>query len=100
MSATMTDPIPLRALNQVTYCPRLYYLQYVDCVMPVNEHVEGGLLDHRRVNDPGLAGRTRKDGDTDRTRSAVLSSEALGLTAVLDLVEEKDGEAVPVEPKH
>ena len=36
--------IPVRALNQVTYCPRLYYLQYVDAVMPTNEHVEGGLL--------------------------------------------------------
>ena len=40
MSATTRDPIPVRALNQVTYCPRLYYLQYVDCVMVRNEHVE------------------------------------------------------------
>jgi CRISPR-associated protein Csb2 len=40
MSATTaTDPIPVRALNQVTYCPRLYYLMYVDCVMPTNEAV-------------------------------------------------------------
>src|SRR5438105_991398 len=42
------DLIPVRALNQVTYCPRLYYLQYVDAVVPVNEHIEGGLFDHRR----------------------------------------------------
>src|SRR2546421_8381678 len=100
MSAVTTDPIPVRALNQVTYCPRLYSLQYVDCVMPTNEHVEGGLSDHRRVNDPGLAHRTRKDGDTGRTRSAALSSERLGLTAVLDTIEEKDGAAYPVETKH
>ena len=26
----MPDLIPLRALNQVTFCPRLYFLQYVD----------------------------------------------------------------------
>src|SRR5437764_13978795 len=100
MSSTATDLIPVRALNQVTYCPRLYYLQYVDAVMPVNEHVDGGRFDHRRVNAPDLAHRTRKDGDTDRTRSAALSSETLGLTAVLDLIEEKDGEAIPVETKH
>ena len=50
----MSEPIPVRALNQVTYCPRLYYLQYVDCVMPTNEHVEGGLFDHRRVDDPEI----------------------------------------------
>ena len=66
---TALDLIPVRALNQVTYCPRLYYLQYVDAVMPTNEHVEGGLFDHRRVDDPDLANRTRKDGDTARSRS-------------------------------
>ncbi len=99
-TATASDPIPVRALNQVTYCPRLYFLQYVDCVMPHNEHVEGGLFEHRRVNDPDLAHRARKDGDTTRTRSAALSSDRLGLTAVLDTVEERDGDAYPVETKH
>jgi CRISPR-associated protein Cas1 len=101
MSATVpTDLIPVRALNQVTYCPRLYYLQYVDAVVPVNEHIEGGLFDHRRVNDPDLANRTRKDGDTRFTRSVTLSSERLGITAVLDVVEEKGSTSYPVETKH
>src|SRR5581483_8104497 len=99
MSAELTDPIPLRALNQVTYCPRLYYLQYVDAVMPTNEHVEAGKHDHRRVDDPALAYRTRGDGDVHKTRGVALSSEALGLTGVLDVVEEHDGERVPVETK-
>src|SRR5947207_15995016 len=93
---TTTDPIPVRALNQVTYCPRLYYLQYVDCVMPTNEHVEAGLHDHRRVDDPDLAQRTRKDGDIHATRGVALSSERLGISGTLDLVEEKDGELYPV----
>lgn len=93
-------PIPVRALNQVTYCPRLYYLQYVDCVMPVNEHVEGGLHDHRRTDDPALAQRTRQEGEAARTRGVPLASERLGLSGVLDLIEEKDGRAYPVETKH
>src|SRR6266446_1155033 len=92
--------IPVRALNQVTYCQRLYYLQYVDAVMPTNEHVEAGLFDHRRVDDPALADRTRKEGGVDKSRGVQLSSEALGLTGVLDLIEEKNGEAYPVETKH
>jgi CRISPR-associated protein Cas1 len=92
--------IPVRALNQVTYCPRLYFLQYVDCVMPTNEHVEGGLFDHRRIDDPELAKRTRKEGDAQRSRSVHLSSEALGISGVLDVIEEKDGAAYPVETKH
>lgn len=100
MSAVTTDPIPVRALNQVTYCPRLYYLQYVDCVMPTNEHVEGGLFDHRRVDDPALAGKTRKDGGTSSSRGVALSSEALGIAGVLDVVEERAGEQYPVETKH
>lgn len=62
MSATPTDPIPVRALNQVTYCPRLYFLQYVDAVMPTTEHVEGGHFDHRRVDAANLKNKTRKDG--------------------------------------
>ncbi len=95
-----TDLIPVRALNQATYCPRLYYLQYVDAVVPVNEHIAGGLFDHRRVNDPDLANRTRKDGDTRQTRSVTLSSPRLGITAVLDVVEEKGGSTYPVETKH
>ncbi len=94
------DLIPVRALNQATYCARLYYLQYVDAVVPVNEHIEGGLFDHRRVNDPDLANRTRKDGDTKSTRSVAMSSQRLGITAVLDVVEEKGGATYPVETKH
>ena len=81
MTATLdTHMIPLRALNQVTYCPRLYYLQYVDSVMPTNEHVEGGLFDHRRVCAPDLANRSRKEGDAVHTRSVALSSD--GRTAL------------------
>ncbi|HEY5313915.1 MAG TPA: CRISPR-associated endonuclease Cas1, partial [Pirellulales bacterium] len=99
MSANDTDPIPLRALNQFTYCPRLYYLEYVDAVMPTNEYVEDGLFEHRRVNDPALENRTRKEGAALHTRSAALSSEKLGLTGKLDLVEEKNGSAYPVEYK-
>src|SRR5581483_10940653 len=100
MTAISLELIPVRALNQVTYCPRLYYLQYVDSVMPTNEHVEGGLFDHRRVDDPDLSGRTRKEGEAQRSRGVPLSSEALGLTGVLDVIEERDGEACPVETKH
>jgi CRISPR-associated protein Cas1 len=100
MTAITADPVPVRALNQVTYCDRLYYLQYVDCVMPVNEHVAGGLFDHRRVDDPELANKTRKDGDTAASRGVALSSERLGIAGVLDLIEEKGGEQYPVETKH
>src|SRR6202522_3282927 len=101
MTVTTSAPmIPVRALNQVTYCPRLYYLQYVDCVMPTNEHVESGLHDHRRVDQPELAHKTRKEGDTNRSRGIDLSSDTLGISGILDVIEEKDGVSYPVETKH
>ena len=96
---TVTDLIPVRALNQVTYCQRLYYLEYVESVMPLNEHVEDGLFQHRRVDDPNLQHRTRKEGDALHTRSVQISSERLGISGKLDLVEEKNGTVCPVEYK-
>src|SRR5712691_2038054 len=99
MIATTADLIPLRALNQVTYCERLYYLEYVEAVMPINEHVEDGLFQHRRVDDPELQNRSRKEGDALHTRSVQISSERLGISGKLDLVEEKDGLVCPVEYK-
>ncbi len=97
---TTTDLIPVRALNQVTYCPRLYYLQYVDAVMPVNEHVEGGLFDHRRVDSSELANKTRNERGAATSRGIAISSETLGISGVLDVIEEKNGEQYPVETKH
>src|SRR5437868_8481344 len=93
------DLIPVRALNQVTYCPRLYYLEYVESIMPLNEHVEDGLFQHRRVDNPDLQHRTRKEGDALHTRSVQISSERLGITGKLDLIEEKNGAVCPVEYK-
>lgn len=99
MSTIAPDLIPVRALNQVTYCPRLYYLEYVEAVMPINEYVEDGLFQHRRVDDPALTNRTRREGDRLHTRSVSLSSEAIGISAKLDLVEERGGVVRPVEYK-
>ncbi len=99
MATTETDLIPVRALNQVTYCPRLYYLEYVESVMPLNEHVEDGLFQHRRVDDPDLQHRSRKEGDALHTRSVQISSERLGISGKLDLVEEKNGAVCPIEYK-
>jgi CRISPR-associated protein Cas1 len=99
MATVETDLIPVRALNQVTYCPRLYYLEYIESVMPINEHVEDGLFQHRRVDNPELRHRTRKEGEALHTRSVQISSEHLGISGKLDLVEEKNGELYPVEYK-
>ena len=85
MSLATEQLIPLRALNQVSYCDRLYFLEYVDAVMPTNKYVEDGSFQHRRVNDPKLENKPRKEGEVINTRSVSLSSEKLGLTGKLDV---------------
>jgi CRISPR-associated protein Cas1 len=92
--------IPVRALNQVSYCERLYYFMYVDRVMPTNEHVEAGKFDHRRVDDDRLADKSRKEGNVTRTRGVSLTSETLGITGVLDILEQRGDDRYPVETKH
>jgi CRISPR-associated protein Cas1 len=91
--------IPVRALNQVTYCPRRYWLEYVEGLMVINEYVADGVMKHRRVDDARTAYRSRKERDAIHTRSVSLASEHLGLTGKLDLVEEKEGTIYPVEYK-
>ena len=54
--------------------------------MPVNQHVEDGLFQHRRVDDPALRHRTRKEGDVLHTRSVQIGSPRLGISGKLDLV--------------
>lgn len=93
------DLIPVRALNQVVYCQRLYYLEFVEGLMPTNAYVEDGIFQHRRVDDPQLHHRTRTEGDVLHTRSVHLSSERLGITGKLDVLEEKNGLLYPVEYK-
>jgi CRISPR-associated protein Cas1 len=97
--ATDQELIPVRALNQVSYCQRLYYLEYVESVMPINEHVEDGLFQHRRVDDPELQHRSRKENGALHTRSVEISSTRLGISGKLDLVEEKGDRIYPVEYK-
>ena len=65
--------------------------------MPINEYVEDGLFQHRRVNDPALANRDAQEGDVVRTERFPIS-ERLGITGKLDLLEE-GGRGCPVETK-
>ena len=121
------DLIPVRMVNEVVYCERLAYLEWVQGEWADNAFTHEGKIVHKRV-DAGGRRRARKGGkpsdegaegegaeadndaedpgpgdDPDRPetiRSVWLSSEALGLTGKLDLMEvHDDGHAVPVEYK-
>lgn len=116
------DLLPVRMLNEYTYCPRLFHLMHVEGRWADNAYTVQGRNVHRRADridhvlpDPdngekpdeqqrekkkcGGENSDSEDAPPRVTRSVALGSITLGLTAKLDLVSTADNEAVPVETK-
>ena len=87
--------LPISMINQYAYCPRRFWLMYVQGEMLVNAAVFEGTLQHERVH---TAGTSQVQGEV-RYRRVRLWSDRLGLTGFADLVEEHDGILTPVEYK-
>lgn len=59
------DMIPVRMLNEFTYCPRLGYLEWVEGEWAGNLETMEGTVGHRRVDqEPKRAKRKAESGDT------------------------------------
>ena len=120
------DLLPCRMLNEYAYCPRLFHLMHVQGRWADNAFTVEGHNVHRRVDqldhvlpdpqkdagpdaDETLSNKTNVSGQGETspagdepptvTRSVVLGSVILGLTAKLDVVSTADDQAVPVETK-
>lgn len=90
--------IPVRMLNEFTYCPRLMYIEWVQGEWRDNYETVDGRFTHRRVDTPQRTAQVPQE-DAWRTRSVTLSSDSLGLIAKLDLLEGGAGFVSPVEYK-
>lgn len=92
--------LPARMLNEYVYCPRLFYLEWVDSRWAPNEDTEAGRFVHRATDRPGRALPGPDSVDLPgRTTSVQLESERLGLVAVVDRVEQAGGTVAPVDTK-
>ncbi len=96
--------LPARMVNEFAYCPRLAYFEWVDGEFADNAETTEGRFHHRRVDQvPERKGRsTDEEGPEECTihqRSVWLSSERLGVTAKIDLVEGQGNTVVPVDYK-
>ena len=92
--------VPARMLTQFLYCSRLFYLEWVNQQWDDNAHTAQGEYVHRAVDRIGGAAPAADDDNPFlEARSLKLSSEKLGLVAVVDLVEGKGGEVHPVDYK-
>jgi CRISPR-associated protein Cas1 len=113
--ATENLLVPARMLNEVLYCERLMYLEWVQGEWADNFFTADGSRVHRRVDARAkplkprdargkLAlgageGAAREEERPYQARSVWLSSERLGLTAKIDVVDVDGGTVLPVEYK-
>jgi CRISPR-associated endonuclease Cas1/CRISPR-associated protein Cas4 len=92
--------IPISYLNAYVYCPRRFYLECVRGMYEDNVYTLEGREMHRRVDDPGKQAVPLRKEDHIHRRSVWWSSERLGVTGRLDLLEEDGtGCLYPVEYK-
>jgi len=91
-------------VNEFAYCPRLAYFEWVDGEFADNAETTEGRFHHRRVDQaPVRKSRPTENQESGETtihqRSVWLSSEGLGVTAKIDLVEGEGQAVVPVDYK-
>jgi CRISPR-associated protein Cas1 len=101
MDATADVPelVPARMVNEFAYCPRLFYLEWVHLQFTDNADTVEGRWHHRAVDEPGGAVPPPGQGEVRAARSVLLSSERLGLSARIDLIEGAGDKVVPVDTK-
>lgn len=92
---TTENYLPLAYLNAWEYCPRRFYLEYQLGEMEDNEHILLGRHLHRNINEEEI----NLEGDTLIYQQQWVWSDRLMVSGIIDAVEEKEGELVPVEYK-
>ena len=83
----------VRNLHNFTYCPRLFYFQWVENIFQESADTVAGSLVHRNVDQPSKLDDERAKAlgenlpEGAKLRSLRLESESLGLIGVVDIVE-------------
>jgi CRISPR-associated protein Cas1 len=95
--------LPVRMLNEFTYCPRLAYLEWVQGEFMDSADTAEGRWQHRRVDQPRTTRvRDNVEGgemESIHTTSVDLSAPEEGLVAKMDMLEIAEGQVTPVDYK-
>ena len=86
-------------VNEFTYCPRLFFLEWVQARFEDNADTVKGRYQHRVVDRETGRAPLPEDGEVASARSVMLSSTRLGLVARLDIIEGVEGGVRPVDVK-
>ncbi len=88
MSSKQLDPfLPVRALSNYAYCPRLFYYQHVEKIFVENPDTAEGSFVHRNIDRPTHWKEDMALSSRSKIRSLFLESEKLRLRGVADLIE-------------
>src|SRR5580658_4214659 len=118
------DLVPARMINEVLYCERLLYLEWAQGEFADNAFTVEGRAVHKRADQPGgklpppptdtvVSDEPAHESDAPpqeapaaapdkpyEARTLWLTSDRLGITAKIDIVEgDADGNVVPIEYK-
>ncbi len=91
----METYLSLAYLNAWEYCPRRFYLEYVLGEWAENEHIVLGNHLHRNINEETVI----QEGDTRIYQQQWVWSDRLLVSGIIDAVEERQGQLIPVEYK-
>jgi CRISP-associated protein Cas1 len=98
----LPDYLPARMVNEFSYCPRLFFYEWVEGVFEESADTVEGAAQHRRVDEKATALPAPGEAVAAaiHARSVTLSSERLRAIAKMDLVEADGGTVTPVDYKH
>jgi CRISPR-associated protein Cas1 len=99
LDPAVPELVPARMVNEFAYCARLFYLEWVHVQFADNVDTVEGRWQHRAVDQPAGAVPLPGEGAVRLARSVWVSSERLGLTAKIDLLEGSGPTVVPVDTK-
>lgn len=98
----MNEPLPLvpaRMLNEYAYCPRLFYLEWVQKEWADNRYTVEGTFVHRRADAAGGSVPDPDDETPFEARAVDISAPELGVVTKVDVIAGEGGEVVPIEYK-
>jgi CRISPR-associated protein Cas4 len=95
----LPDYLPARMVNEFTYCPRLFFYEWVEGLFAESVDTIEGAIQHKRVDAKASALPAEAQDSGIHARSVTLSSERLHVIAKMDLVELSGRTATPVDYK-
>jgi CRISPR-associated protein Cas1 len=96
--------IPARMVNEFVYCPRLFFLEWVQQEFADSADTIDGRRTHRRVDResgdaPSAQASSDEEAEPFEARSVMVSAPKVGIIARIDLIEGESGRVVPVDYK-